>query len=219
MKAAAIMTTPVITVTSSTHVKQAARLLLKHQISAVPVVDEGRLVGVLTEADLVRLELADDPRDVLRRAFALDGDDALVPVTVAEVMSPDVIAMSPEADSAQIGRLMRERQVKCIPIVQDDRVLGVVSRRDLLAALVRNDADIRAELNSLLLSEPETYGGWSVDVHNGGVTLVGPPEPFRRRLAGIVAHTVPGVLGVHFAQIGSTQPPVPVGRDGELPIP
>src|SRR5664280_1464682 len=176
VKAESIMTSPVITVRPSISIKQAGRVLIDNEISAAPVVDDsGRLVGIVTEADVMR----------------------------------------PETDAGEIARLMLEQQVKCVPIVRGDKVVGVVSRRDLLRALVRRDQDIRADLESLLLEEPETYGRWSVEVEDGVVTLVGPPDRFRRRLAGIVSHTVPGVLGVRFRAAGHAMPSVRVGPDGE----
>jgi CBS domain-containing protein len=213
VKAESIMTSPVITVRPSISIKQAGRVLIDNEISAAPVVDDtGRLVGIVTEADVMRLETEDDPRDRVRRSEAAD---PYVPVTVGEIMSRNVLAVSPETDAGEIARLMLEQQVKCVPIVHGDKVVGVVSRRDLLRALVRRDQDIRADLESLLLEEPETYGRWSVEVEDGVVTLVGPPDRFRRRLAGIVSHTVPGVLGVRFRAAGHAMPSVRVGPDGE----
>src|SRR5664280_1860122 len=200
VKAESIMTSPVITVRPSISIKQAGRVLIDNEISAAPVVDAtGRLVGIVTEADVMRLETEDDPRDRVRRSEAAD---PYVPVTVGEIMSRNVLAVQPETDAGEIARLMLEQQVKCVPIVRGDKVVGVVSRRDLLRALVRRDQDIRADLESLLLEEPETYGRWSVEVEDGVVTLVGPPDRFHRRLAGIVSHTVPGRPKAHAQHPG-----------------
>jgi CBS domain-containing protein len=213
VKAEGVMTAPVITVRPTMSVKQAGRVLIDNAISAAPVVDdELQLVGIVTEADIMALETDDDPRDRLGRRDKADG---YVPATVAEIMSTDVLALPPDTDAGEIARLMLDQHIKSLPIVDGGKVVGVVSRRDLLRALVRRDDDIRADLESLLLEEPETYGRWSVEVTDGVVTLVGPPDRFRRRLAGIVSHTVPGVLGVRFRPAGHAMPSVEVGPDGE----
>lgn len=213
MRAEQIMTSPVATVRPSMRVKDAARLLVQRDISAAPVVDgDGRLVGIVTEADLMRLELEDDPRDRMVRNM---GPDTSVPARVADVMTRDVLALPPSADAAEVARAMLEQGVKRIPIVRHDRVVGIVSRRDLLRVLIRSDADILADLQSLLLEEPDTYGRWYVEVTDGTVVLSGPPDRFRRRLVQIVAHTVPGVLGVRFRDIDEWSPGRRERTDGE----
>lgn len=206
MKAESVMTSPVITLQPSMSVKQAGRVLVGNAISAAPVLDrDARPVGILTEADILALQTDDDPRDQASRD---DHADGYVPVTVAEIMSADVLAVSPDTDTdtdtGEIARLMLDRHLRCVPVVATDMVVGVVSRRDLLRALVRPDDDIRADLDSRLGKESETYGGWSVAITDGVVSLTGPADRSHRRLARIVAHTVPGVLGVRFGAAADT---------------
>lgn len=146
MKAESVMTSPVIALQPSMSVKQAGRVLVGHAISSAPVLDsDARLVGMLTEADILALQTAEDPRDQISRDDSADGH---VPLTVAEIMSADVLAVSPDTDAGEIARLMLDRHLRCLPVVAADTVVGVVSRRDLLRALVRPDADIRTDLDS-----------------------------------------------------------------------
>jgi CBS domain-containing protein len=196
VKAESVMTSPVITLQPSMSVKEAGRVLVGNAISAAPVLDsDARLVGMLTESDILALQTADDPRNQVSRD---DHADGYVPETVAEIMSTDVLAVSPDTDSGEIARLVFDQHLRCVPVVAADTVVGVVSRRDLLRTLVRPDDDTRADLDSRLGKEAETYGGWSVAVTDGVVSLTGPADLSHRRLARIVAHTVPGVLGVRF---------------------
>jgi CBS domain-containing protein len=196
MKAAEIMSSPVVTVHPGTLVKDAARVLVSHAIGAAPVVDDdGTLVGIVSEADFLRLERDDDPRNAARR---IEPTDNSAFTTVGDVMTRDVLALPDSLAAAEIARTMLEQALKHVPIVRGSEVVGIVSRRDILRALVRTDADIRSSVAKLLDTEPTTYGRWDVEVADGVVTLAEPVDPFRRHLARIVAHTVPGVLGVRF---------------------
>jgi predicted transcriptional regulator len=145
-----VMSSPVITVPPDMGLKEVADLLVRHGISAVPVVADGELVGIVSEADLVPLELAPDPR-----AHLIVQTDAPVrlPQVAAEVMTRAVIALPEDADTADAGRLMLERRIKSIPVVKGRRVVGIVARRDLLEVLVRRDQDIAGELEALLAAE------------------------------------------------------------------
>lgn len=210
MKAEQVMTSPVATVTATMRVQEAAKLLISRAISSAPVVDDdGRLIGIITEADLLRLETDVDPRSSMQRHAELAPSRQ---TTVGDVMSRDVVALPPGTSAAQLARTMIEQGVRRIPIVADGRVVGIVSRRDLLRALVRTDAAIRADVQAQLSAQVQTYGRWDVDVVDGVVVLTGPGDHFRRRLVHIVAHTIPGVLGVRFRELvqwpdpGASQP-------------
>ena len=137
----------------------------------MPVLDgDGRLVGMVSEADLLAHRMAHDPRRHLRR----DGDQPDPPRTVGEVMTSPVVAMGVDADAADIADLMLQYNVRSVPIVDGASVVGIVSRRDLLRTLVRDDGTIAAEIRSRL----DTYGGrpgrWPVQVQDGVVSLGGP---------------------------------------------
>jgi CBS domain-containing protein len=189
-----VMTSPVVTVTPTTRLKQVAALLVRHGFNAVPVVDEGELVGIVSEADLVRLEASPDPR---AHALRWPAPATVVPHLVGEVMTREVLALPPDADAAEAARLMLDQGVKSIPVVLGCRVVGIVARRDLLGVLARSDPAIRAEVQRLL--DEELGGHRPVEVADGVVTLTG-FEPGREgELAALLARTVPGVVEVQVA--------------------
>ncbi|MGH2655556.1 MAG: CBS domain-containing protein [Actinomycetota bacterium] len=195
MRVKDIMATPVVTVTPNQALKEVAALLVERGISAVPVVDQNdQLVGIVSERDLIPLETTPEPRS---RILPVKGRRH-VPTTVAEVMTPDVVTLPESADAAEAARLMLDRGVKRIPIVKGPRVVGIVSRRDLLRVLARTDREIRAEIEELLDDEILMLGRFRAQVANGVVTLSGPADERSRRLAEVLARSVPGVLAVRF---------------------
>jgi CBS domain-containing protein len=104
-----IMSSPVVSLTSETTVKEAARLLVDRSFNALPVVDGGRLVGIVTEADLVPLESRPDPRSHM---LPLRGDFGEVPHAVAQVMTAKVITLPAEEDAARAAHLMLQRSLR-----------------------------------------------------------------------------------------------------------
>jgi CBS domain-containing protein len=196
MRVRDLMSSPVVCVSPDTPLKQVAAILVERGISAVPVVQEdGWMIGIVSEADLVRLETGDDPLRHVRPTAPLP---TTVPQRADEVMTRDVIALPAEADAAEAARLMIERHVKRIPIMSGQRVVGILSRRDLLRTMVRDDTEIKADLDALLADQAYMVGRFGVTVSGGVVTLVGEGGPSARRLAELLAQGVPGVLGVRF---------------------
>ena len=200
MRATSFMTSPVVTVGTDTTIKQAARILLDHDVGAAPVVDgQGRLVGMVAEPDLLRAELQPDPRAQLSRASPTE---AAAPRTVADVMTPDVIALPESADESQFAALMLTHRVRSIPVTRGEVVVGIVARRDLLRTLARSDEMIAEDVTERLR---DYTGGdhWMVEVRNGVVSLspqenqspVGVP-----RVVTLLACTVPGVLRVQLPE-------------------
>jgi CBS domain-containing protein len=175
--------------------KEVANVLVTRAISAVPVVDDGALVGILSEADLVPLELAPDPRAHLA---PLPEASQTASRTASEAMTRDVIALPEEADMADAGRLMLERRIKSIPVLRGRRVVGIVARRDLLEVLARSDEEIGREVKALLVAELGSPCPYRVTVRDGVVELIGPPDPVDRRLATLLTRGVPGVLEVRL---------------------
>jgi predicted transcriptional regulator len=120
--------------------------------------------------------------------------------TVAEVMTREVITLPSEEDAVRAAHLMLGRGLRSIPVTAKGRLVGIVTRRDLLRVLSRHDDDIRNELTGLLADElPD--GCIEVGVKDGIVTLgfrswLGPRD---RRIAELLAATVPGVLRVRSA--------------------
>ena len=197
MRVSDVMSSPVVTVAPGAHLKEVADLLVRHEISAVPVVDGGELVGIVSEADLVPLELTPDPRAHLA---PVPQPPASLPRVAAEVMTREVVALPETADAAEAGRLMLDLGIKSIPVVRGRRVVGIVARRDLLKVLARGDEDIAGDLRALLEEELGPPSPYRVAVRDGVVELTGPPDPTTRRLAALLVRGVPGVVDVQFTE-------------------
>lgn len=191
------MSRPVISVTPDTGIKAAARLLVERDISALPVVDaDGGLVGIVSEADLLPIQTRPDPRS---QATPLPPSAGSVPHTVREVMTRHVLVLSADDEVSQAAQMMLDANVKRVPIVEGRRVIGIVSRRDLVKVIARRDEELEADVASRLsdLGLVTTRGAVTVA---GGVAIIHVDEnEARRRLAESVALTVPGVLEVRFA--------------------
>jgi len=194
MKAFEIMTAPVITASPDLPLKEAARLLDKHDISALPVVDrQGSLVGILSEADLLELEMRPDPRHQLTPLPPAPAP----PHLVSEVMTRSVLTMPHDADVAHVAARMLEAHVKLIPILRGRTLVGIISRRDIIKVVARSDAQILADVEELLARQ----GLLKVDflsVEEGIVTIHCAGDLSWRRMVEILVRTVPGVLEVRF---------------------
>lgn len=144
MQAKDVMTSPVVTVAPDTPVAEVARLLLERHISAVPVVDaDGRLVGIVSEGDLMRrpesgtdrrhawwLALVSDPRQDAVEFLKTHGLHA------RDVMSHHVVTVGEDEPLDRIADLLERHGIKRVPVVRDGKVVGIVSRANLLQALV-----------------------------------------------------------------------------------
>ncbi|HXM55350.1 MAG TPA: CBS domain-containing protein [Candidatus Dormibacteraeota bacterium] len=194
MRAKDAMTSPAITVTPETHCKDAAALLVRHRISALPVVDaNGRLVGLVSEADLLQLETTPDPRS---QATPLPPRVEPVPRRVDEVMTPEVYTVDEDTDLGIVAQRMLEAGVKRFPVLRGDRVTGVVSRHDLVRVIARTDGDVEAGVKQALTEEGMRLSSVQVGVTDGVVELTGDGDRQTMRLAEILARSVPGVLDV-----------------------
>ena len=210
MRARDLMSTPVITVTPETSVKQAASLLSSHGFTALPVVDDyDCLVGIVTEADIVRGRLPRDPRYrhvyVNYVAGAINDFVPTVAPTVGAVMTTAVTTMSAETDVVDVVSAMLGNRVRSMPIVDGSLLVGILTRRDLVRALAHDDRAIAADIRRRL----RTCGGadrWSVEVHDG-LVVIGDQfnDATDRHVATVLAESVPGVTGVHI--IGSKEKP------------
>jgi len=123
-------------------------------------------------------------------------DEGPVPHEVSEVMTRDVVALPDTADESDFARLMVRRQLKTVPVVSGERLVGIVSRRDLLRHLARDDASIRAEVVEVLRQYTGSQVEWEVDVVDGVVKLAGTAEATQRHVAELLARTVAGVARV-----------------------
>ena len=142
-----VMTRDVVSVTPDTPVRKIASLLVKHRIGAVPVIDNsGAPIGIVSEGDLIRPDRA--AREAWRQSWLeiLADGEPLAPELIAwldtqnhvasAVMSAPAITVGEETSLAEIARLLTTHRIKRVPVVHDGRVVGIVSRADLVRALV-----------------------------------------------------------------------------------
>ncbi|MEU7692586.1 CBS domain-containing protein [Microbispora hainanensis] len=192
-----IMTTPVVTVPRTWTIKQAVRLLYEKDITAAPVVDEnGRMVGIVSEMDLLRGEYGANPRAFLRPEAP---PTSRPPALVEEVMTPHVRTVAEDADTMEVVELMITTGVKSVPVVHDGELVGIVSRRDLMGLLAHGDERIREDVLAALRDCAET-ASFGAAVRDGVVELYGPGDERSARIAELVARTVPGVVDVVFPE-------------------
>jgi CBS domain-containing protein len=153
MRAIDVMTGNVITVTPETSIRELAKLLSDHGISGVPVVDEANsLVGIVSEGDLLhRTETGTERRVQPRRVRWLDGlmSDSNVARDylkshgrqVRDVMTRDVISVQETTELAEIADLLETKQIRRVPVVRDGKIVGIVSRANLVRALAMAPAE------------------------------------------------------------------------------
>jgi CBS domain-containing protein len=195
-----VMTSKVLAVRATTGYKELVRLMSERGISALPVVDvldsEGRLVGIVSEADLLRKEerMGGGRRPRLPRRGTEAKAGAL---TAAELMTSPVVTVRPDDTLAHAARVMHRRAVKRLPVVDGDgRLVGIVSRADLVKPFLRSDESILHEVRENVLA-----GGLGLDpqalrvaVEDGVVTLEGELET--RLLVDLATRLVRGIEGV-----------------------
>lgn len=196
MRARDIMTRSVISVRTDTPVQRAAALLTEAGITSLPVLDEDdRVVGILSEVDLIRDRMPHDPRSHLRPEAHEQPDPA---TRVGAVMTETVVCLGENADAADLAALMLENNVRAVPIVDGGHLIGIVSRRDLLRTLIRDDAAIRAEVTQRLDDYAGEANRWTVAVDEGIVTIAGRfDDSSQQKIVALLARTVPGVVRVH----------------------
>jgi CBS domain-containing protein len=226
MKAADVMTTHVISVAPDESILKCVRLMLEYRISGLPVVDDkGSLVGIVTEGDFLRRAETGTERKRPRWLEFFTGPGRLAGEyvqshgrKVGEVMTRDPITIAEDTPVVEAVRLMEERRIKRLPVLRAGKVVGIVSRANLLHALAavgreaapsqKDDQTIRARILADLAKQP-----WAprdlidVTVRNGAVELWGVvTADHQREAAAVVAENVPGVKNVanHLAWIEPT---------------
>ena len=186
------MTAEVVTVSPETSVTVAARTMRDAGVSGLPVVDgHGRVIGILTEADLLHRAVVPDPAEAETRRAARDRP---LQSTVADLMSRDVLGLRRSDPLAKAARLMEKARVRRLVVVGDGFVLeGIISRSDVVATLARPAADIEAEIRDVVIGEVLGLapGDIEVTVDQGIASLTGLVEQRREavraeRLAGRV---------------------------------
>lgn len=166
MRVVDLMTTDVIRVSPDTRIKEAARLMFRHRVSGLPVVDaDGTLSGIITEADFLRMEVARN-----------EADEPQPVETVGQVMSGGVVTIAPDAEITEAAKIMVIQDVKRLPVVdEDNKMLGIISRLDVVAVFTRPDEVIEDEiredlLRRVLFVDPDDL---EIEVKGGVVTFRG----------------------------------------------
>jgi CBS domain-containing protein len=216
MHARDVMVSPVITVKSSASVKEVAELLLERRISAAPVVDDqGKLVGIVSEGDLLHRAEAGTERHRSWWLQGLLGDDVLAADfiraharKVSDLMTKRVITASPETPLHKLAGLMEKNAIKRVPILENGQLVGIVSRANLIQAVATvrslleiplSDTTIRDKILSCLKEQPWAHTSLlNVTVNGGIVDLWGIAESAtERRAIKVAAESTPGVHAVN----------------------
>jgi CBS domain-containing protein len=196
-----VMTTSVVTIDRLTAYKDIVRLLAEHRISGVPVVSMGRhVVGVVSEADLLTEEDKDARDRMANPGRFRRRSSRHWALTAGELMTSPAITIHPDATIPGAARTMNAHHIRRLPVVDEEgRLIGIVSRRDLLCVFLRPDADIAREVRQIfdevLHDDPASV---TTTVKNGVVVLTGGlgAEPGLVSIATRLAWSVDGVVDV-----------------------
>jgi CBS domain-containing protein len=215
MKASDVMTRNVLTVGRETSVTNAIRVMLENNISGLPVLDNGKIVGILTEGDLLRRSETGTERHRPRWLEIVMGPGRMAGEyvrahgrKVEEIMTTDLISVAGDTPLDEVVGLMERRRIKRVPVLDGNILIGVISRADLLSSLLRvleaqhcehrGDDDIREQiLAELAKAAWVPRDGLSISVRDGIVDLNGVIlEEKEREALRVVAENVPGVTAV-----------------------
>jgi CBS domain-containing protein len=197
MRVRDIMSHPVFTVRSTDPIEGAAALLADRGITAAPVVDpDGRLIGMVSEGDLLRDRVPDDPTAHLRPMVSHHR-----PKVVAEVMTRTVVTAWLDEDVSDVARTMLNRDVRSIPVLDGGRLVGIISRRDLLRTVVRTDEVLTDEVQQRLDGYAGGIRRWTATVTDGTARVEGTfDDATEQRIVSVMVHTVPGIGAVNLAE-------------------
>jgi CBS domain-containing protein len=215
MRARDVMVRAVATTTPETTVEKVAGLMINLRISGVPVLDRnGQLVGIVTEGDLLRRAETGTERQRSRWSEWFSANSRLAAEyiksharRVEDVMTREVVTVGELADLGEIAELMETRHIKRIPVVHDGKIVGIVSRADLLQVLASGGATTADEnsdrlIRERLLAELRTQKWASpaeanVVVSDGVVHFWGTVGSEEERTAlRVVGENIPGVRGI-----------------------
>ena len=207
MRVRELMTANVLTIGPEAPLKDVARILVEHRISGLPVCDiEGRVLGVISEGDILYKE--HDPSEGRfggPLAWLVDGSPSAAgaakarAVTAATAMTAPAVTIAPYESVSQAARLMCERGVNRLPVVKDGRLVGILTRADLVRAFTRTDEEVEREVREDVLARTMWVEPGRVDVAvaNGVVRLTGRLHSRSDvELLGRLAARVPGVVAV-----------------------
>jgi CBS domain-containing protein len=205
MKVADVMTTDVVAVSKETPLRDVAVLLSERRISGLPVVDDGQVLGVVSEGDIIAKERGRAPGHHGIFGALLDDRAAaelkLEARTAGAAMTSPALTIAPDRPVADAAGLMVDKGVNRLPVVNaDGALLGIITRADLVRVFVRTDVELEHEIREdvLLKTLWITPGNVDVKVAEGVVTLTGEVE--NRETAEMLPdfiRRVPGVVAVH----------------------
>ena len=202
MRVRDVMTKDVATVAPGTHLRDVAKLLVERRISGVPVVEGGRVVGIVSERDILFKER---PSDGLHRgvlAWLMDEGDLMLKIdarTAEAAMTAPAVTIGPARSVADAAALMLDEGVSRLPVVSGE-LIGIVTRHDLVRAFARSDEEIWQEIESdpVLRSYWRRPGAHHVRVDRGEVTISGKVgSKSEARLIEAFVDRVPGVVAVN----------------------
>ncbi|MFH8624487.1 CBS domain-containing protein [Streptomyces vietnamensis] len=203
-----VMTGEVVQAHPDTSFEELTRLLTSHGISGLPVVDhDDKVIGMVSRTDLTRQRTArgrpeDAPDPILRRVkrTAQDRPASSRAPTAGELMTSPAVTVHPEQRVVEAARIMERRHIDRLPVVdEEDRLVGIATRRDLLRVFLRTDEEIRADVAEAVSVRVPAHGADQLRIHvrDGVVTLAGRPQPDADTSALIrAAWRVDGVVGV-----------------------
>ncbi len=210
MKARDIMTTPVLTVTSQWPVQDAVRLMLDNHVSGLPVVDEGRLVGIITEADLLLKEAEPRPASPMVEWYGsslwlerrVSAHRKVEGRTVGEVMTRNVITAGPETSVHELASRIARHQVNRLPILRQGEVVGIVTRADILKVFLRSDAELEGEARRIAVEFIMPLEEVRTSVRRGVLTLGGRvSSPARREALLRELEAMDGLVAIDHADL------------------
>lgn len=190
-----VMTTRVVAVRLNATYKEMAARLREFRVSAFPVLDDDdKVIGVVSEADLLAKEALEYSVPGVTGGILHGREQAkAAAVTAAELMTKPAVTTGPREPVSHAARLMYSRKVKRLPVVDDDgRLVGIVTRADLLSVFSRPDAEIRHDIieNIIIGAVPTDPARFTVTVKDGVVTVEGKPEnaSVGRDMIGAIRH-------------------------------
>jgi CBS domain-containing protein len=200
MRVKDLMTTPVQVIRQDARIEAAADLLAARNVTALPVVNaDDSLVGMVSEGDLLWHRVPADPASHVMRD--LNEQRPVPPSTVHQIMAAHPVTVTPDADVADAADLMLQHDVRSIPVVEGRKVVGIVSRRDILRVAIRDDDTLTGEVQHRLDEYAGTPGRWHAAVHRGVATVQGAyQDDTERTVVAVLARTVPGISAVELVR-------------------
>ncbi len=187
-----IMTSPAHRVDESASLEEALQTLVTARVTSLPVVDGGgRLVGIISEADVLREHLAPDPRAHMRPVLP---DSDPLPTTVGQVMTVHPHTVREDTDVAELAQTFAATSWKSVPVVRGDVLLGVVSRSDVIRTMARPDSEIAEEVSKAFAQIGQH--SWRADVADRVVHITGMASEREVAAATAIAQAILGVRRV-----------------------